>query len=361
MVRSIFGGGTDYSHQSFEGMEQDLIVWIQYTTEDIKTIKDHIDTLQLSGYWDRVDFDFKGIVSYALKFYDTALKELIAITKEMQHEVRIDHYKRIKSIGENAIRLNHDFGQIWHKDYENKEYGNDQFMIVENIYVVGRNRAISLQDLQNLSDRIKDFIGKKNIPPPNTNDISEKAKNLIFGSIWIIDSENIEGSNITQGTAFMAKGHGLITCAHVISDKTIAYKAEDISKKYPVEVVKQNDAIDIAVLKFKDPIESCKLEVGDSDKMEILDPIILAGFPNYNMGDSGVIKSGKICGFRNKSVIRRFLIDASIICGNSGGPVFDKNLKVIGIAVTGADRMEVSDETEDHGVIPINALFLLSH
>ncbi len=161
MVRSMIGGCTDYSHQSLEDMEQDLIDWIKYTTDDITTITNNIKILVESGYWGTVDVDFKGIVSYALKFYDTALKEMIIIAKEIQNEVRGDHYKRLRRIGETAIGLNRDFGQVWHREYQNKDYGNKQFAVVERIYADCRDRAVSLQDLQNLADRIKDFIGKK--------------------------------------------------------------------------------------------------------------------------------------------------------------------------------------------------------
>ena len=45
-----------------------------------------------------------------------------------------------------------------------------------------------------------------------------------------------------------------------------------------------------------------------------------------------------------------------IIRGNSGGPALNIHNRVIGIAVTGADRRETASETEDHGVIPIEAI-----
>jgi S1-C subfamily serine protease len=82
----------------------------------------------------------------------------------------------------------------------------------------------------------------------------------------------------------------------------------------------------------------------------------MSGFPNYRISDSGISIPGLVVGFRTISGLRRILTNASIIAGNSGGPVFDERSRVIGIAVTRADRMEEANETENHGIIPVNAI-----
>ena len=53
------------------------------------------------------------------------------------------------------------------------------------------------------------------------------------------------------------------------------------------------------------------------------------------------------------------LTNASIVAGTSGGPVLNSNSEVIGIAVTGSDFQETADQTEKHGIIPIDAINFL--
>ncbi len=86
------------------------------------------------------------------------------------------------------------------------------------------------------------------------------------------------------------------------------------------------------------------------------DSVFVYGFPNYNRGDTGLRRAGTVTGFRTKSAIRRIMVDAHIVKGNSSGPVLDKNNHVIGVAVTGADNERDAPDTENHGVIPIDAL-----
>lgn len=179
----------------------------------------------------------------------------------------------------------------------------------------------------------------------------------ITRSLWVLECEEA----CCQGTGFMLENVGLVTCAHVLGTATRAFRATALSKKYPVSVVRKHSIIDLAVLHIDtDTDEQFEaLPRGSSENMKQLDHLAVAGFPNYRLGDSGVIVTGHVAGFRMISAIRRILTNAPIVCGNSGGPVLDADGAVIGVAVTGADRMETAQETEHHGIIPIEALDLI--
>lgn len=196
------------------------------------------------------------------------------------------------------------------------------------------------------------------IPTPPTFDTGKLLEN-----VFVIESE----SGLKQGTAFHLKNHGIITCDHCIrnedtdeifSDLKI-YRGNDFQKKFPVKILKTNKDIDLTILETDISIMKNELEIGSSDTLNQLNHIGVAGFPNYNFGDNGIFSPGLVIGFRTYSGLRHILVNSPLISGNSGGPAFDKDSKVIGVAVTGADKMSKAHETEKHGLIPIEAINFL--
>ncbi len=175
--------------------------------------------------------------------------------------------------------------------------------------------------------------------------------NIISQSLWVLECEE----TIKQGTGFMLAGTGLVTCQHVLGTATHAIHPLSSLQKFPVRVLAQNPVVDLAVL-FIDTNVGLELPKGSADELQQMDHIAVAGFPNFRLGDSGIISPGLAVGFRMRSGIRRILTNAPIIAGNSGGPVLANGNIVVGVAVTGADRMEEAQETEEHGIIPIDAL-----
>jgi hypothetical protein len=177
----------------------------------------------------------------------------------------------------------------------------------------------------------------------------------IMRNVYILESE----SACKQGTCFHLRGVGLITCQHVLAPDLCVFRHDDISNRFPVSLVSENPTIDIAVISARGLQLDEGLTTGSSDGLNQLDHIAVVGYPNYRLGDSGSISPGVVTGFRTISGIRRILLNAPIIAGNSGGPVLNSRSQVIGVAVTGADRMEEAFETEHHSVVPIEALTFL--
>jgi hypothetical protein len=209
--------------------------------------------------------------------------------------------------------------------------------------------------------RIKDMNIKRvkdAIPIPPNYDMQR-----ILNNIYVIESE--EG--MLQGTAFHLKDIGLITCDHCIRDpesKEIfndlkIFRGNDFSKKIEVTVKSFNTSIDVALLEVDAKFLNDGLEKGKTDNLKQMNHVAIAGFPNYNFGDNGIFSPGLIVGFRVYSGIRHLLVNTPLISGNSGGPAIDKDNLVIGIAVTGAEKMSIAHETEKHGLIPIDVIDLI--
>ncbi len=149
----------------------------------------------------------------------------------------------------------------------------------------------------------------------------------ILESLWVL-----ENSEFCSGTAFMLEGYGLITCAHVIKGETSAFRPDQPSVRFKVRVIAICDAIDLAVISI-DAGHGSALTPDYDFKVEYETPVTIAGFPDHYLGNSGYYATGCVCEFRNVSMIRRFLITAPIVGGNSGGPVLNENNSVIGVCL----------------------------
>jgi S1-C subfamily serine protease len=173
----------------------------------------------------------------------------------------------------------------------------------------------------------------------------------LSANLWLIESHD----NIQQGTAFYLEGVGLVTCAHCVGVKPFIRHPSKPAKKYDVTVKYIDKFRDVALLECTDAsVESKGFKARKSSTdVTLMSEIVLAGYPNFGPGKSMSVKEGKVQSLSKKSGLRRINITANIISGNSGGPVFDRYKRVIGLAVTGAETDLESEETDDHGVIPI--------
>jgi Trypsin-like peptidase domain len=178
----------------------------------------------------------------------------------------------------------------------------------------------------------------------------------ISNALWILECPD----TASQGSGFAVKGVGIVTCEHVISgSKAIrAFQASSFRTPFEPRIVKASRAIDLAVLEFpQSGMDQGLLRF--EGQMQLSDHALVCGFPNYRYGDEGLFSPGVIIGTRQQSGIRRLLTNAPIVRGMSGGPAIGLDNKVVGICVTGADRIASADDTEDKSIIPIDALELL--
>ncbi len=161
MPRGLFAGSTDYSHQTFSDIIDDLNNWKTSLLNTTETINSIIKHLQDNGYWSGVPDDFSWLVMYALKFYETSIVEIGSIIHDLESEVQENHISRLRSLAKTAHDLNIDFGRVWHQEYKPKDYGEPNFSNVEKIYALGRDMVVDMLDLSNAAARLEDFIGMK--------------------------------------------------------------------------------------------------------------------------------------------------------------------------------------------------------
>ncbi len=217
--------------------------------------------------------------------------------------------------------------------------------------VRGRDDSIYLKLLQELADLEPALLSYR---------VHERLRKLndrfafILDLLVVIDSTKWDDSDCLQGTGFHLEGYGVITCEHTVPDESLyeIYHRGDVKKQYG-KIDARNQALDLARVWIKD------LPLPPFEKSEILpvqgDAIWLAGFPNYGPGSTGIVEPGIITGNRiDENGNTRYLISAAIREGNSGGPVFDKDLRVIGVAAKGINQSSSSVHANFFEVIPID-------
>ena len=158
MAKGLIGGMTDYNHQSFDDILVDLYDERKRTISFRDKIVKNIDILKANSYWNNVPFNFKSQVEYAVKHYNTAITE--EIHKDLKNEVKEHHIKRLRKISTVSREINVSIGRIWHQEYDNDDYDNSNFRIVERIYCDTRDMAVNLLDISNVAERLNDYIGK---------------------------------------------------------------------------------------------------------------------------------------------------------------------------------------------------------
>lgn len=192
MPRTISAGITNYSHQSLENILKDLENWYV----NLKKIMPHLEfqkqILIANGYWEEVNSNFIQIYTRAFLLYTTALTEIIEIKEQIPTEVQNNHVTRLNHIGIASYEISTDWDAVWHKDVKPKNYEDQNFKILEDLYAESRDMAIDLINLSNASERLKDYVGRKgSITSSNT---SGKSINVNIGRDFsgnlIIGDEN---------------------------------------------------------------------------------------------------------------------------------------------------------------------------
>lgn len=204
MAKGLVGGMTDYSHQSFNDIISDLESEKENTIAFIKMIEEGIEKANENKYWDnKVPYDFKSIVVYSLKHYRTTVTELSEIVEEIKNEVQEHHCRRLQRISKVADEINVEIGQVWNRKYDEKikDYGEQDFRHIEQVYRDTRDMAVNLLDISNLASRLKDYIGKSSNNMEKKNKLGDLSNNTFNGHTTIIVGDNNKVNyTITEGS-----------------------------------------------------------------------------------------------------------------------------------------------------------------
>ncbi|MGV6801349.1 MAG: Do family serine endopeptidase [bacterium] len=138
---------------------------------------------------------------------------------------------------------------------------------------------------------------------------------------------------LAQGSGFFVDGKGhIVTNNHVIKGAQKIYIRLDNGDELEAELVGVDPGTDLAVLKVDAPRGQAFVKFAENVKLRRGDWVLAVGNP-FGLGGtvtSGIVSAtGRENGYSNYSDFIQ--IDASINRGNSGGPTFDLNGRVVGV------------------------------
>ncbi len=141
------------------------------------------------------------------------------------------------------------------------------------------------------------------------------------------------GPQHSFGTGFVIDPSGVIaTNSHVVQDAWQIDVTFTDGTRVPAHLLKATRLIDVAVIKVDVGHPLPALHWGDSDALQIGDPVFVVG----NALGVGISVSGGLVSGLNRNIMDSpyddyIQTDAAINHGNSGGPLFNKQGEVVGI------------------------------
>lgn len=141
-----------------------------------------------------------------------------------------------------------------------------------------------------------------------------------------------EGSG--SGFVFDTQGH-IVTNYHVVADANEVSVSFSDGRRYPAQVVGEDPATDLAVLKVEAESMPPPLPIADSDKLRVGQFVVAIGNP-FGLESTltlGIISAlGRVIESPNGRFIGEAIqTDAAINPGNSGGPMLNLLSQVIGV------------------------------
>src|SRR3989344_2071368 len=207
------------------------------------------------------------------------------------------------------------------------EISNTQKVLEDKINENQQNTQSQINEIStSLLSTKKDLSAEiSQLKADTSSDFSAVIQEVIPGVVSV-------GTDISQGSGFIISPEGyVITNAHVLSDgKIIRVLTYNDERWIPGELVGYDQTMDIAIIKIPDGTYNY-LKFDDSSKLQVGEKTIAIGNPlglSFSVSE-GIISALKRDGPNN--IPAYIQIDVPLNRGNSGGPLINKNGKVIGI------------------------------
>ncbi len=170
---------------------------------------------------------------------------------------------------------------------------------------------------------------------------------IAFASTVLLIMEDENGQPLSLGSGFLVGDSMLASNLHVVAGAMRGYaNLVGKDKTYDVLGVTAIDPTrDLVILKIT-PADAPALSLGNSDSVQVGDPVYAVGNP---LGLEGTFSQGIVSSIREFGADRLLQITAPISPGSSGGPVLSSKGEVIGVSVatfTGGQNLNLAIPAE---------------
>ncbi len=264
---------------------------------------------------------FSGGVAYHFSVVESITGEITYLDSQLGQQQ--------KTISEQEQQINKLSAELLQRtgQLENKLASNTKTLVD----YVDTAKQQSQQQISQLTGQIQQ-VEKTSIE--RTKDLEEQLSNLdispdfskIISQVMPAVVSVQTDKSIGSGAIITNDGY-VITNQHVIEGASIIVVKTFDGQKYNAQVIGQDAAIDIAVLKIEGSFNG--LQFGNSDNANIGEKVIAVGSP---LGLEFTVTEGIISSTnREYSGVQYFQIDVPVNPGNSGGPLVNKLGQIVGI------------------------------
>ena len=200
---------------------------------------------------------------------------------------------------------------------------------------------------QRFAHQYNTFVEKDKLKvPPSFDDLQNTA-------VYIIEDHGF----INQGTAFYVQGVGFVTCLHNVYDSSeldakklneeldgfvVLYLPTKPDKKYKAKCVVASTKYDLIVLKIEEnPKLGYEINTNPNYARNV-ETLATIGYPSSS--SPHVNRNARITYKEDRKGMILYCISETIYCGDSGGPVLDKNNHVVGYIDRGNKIGEKEEE-----------------
>ncbi len=168
---------------------------------------------------------------------------------------------------------------------------------------------------------------------------------ILGEAIWIVLAKDRNGNEVGQGTAFSLDKVGVVSAGHVFNSTTPngnlvdhweIFKGSLPSKQYRITGIKQHNHLDIVIIQSE--VENFASLCASCEEINAGDLVLVVGYPQwFSAADNLSLLQCAVSQIKTISAVDHILTNGLIRGGNSGGPILDKDGRVIGIVTYDSD------------------------